>query len=535
MKLQAGIYDQVNDNLLLDCTHMLAGLRMSNGRHGSQKVTAEIVGRLYSIFWLFSDGLKGHKFELNYGPLRVWSGRVETPELVAGGIVLAAYGHWRAFSDVLYTALWSTQKATGFRVGTTDDLSTIIPAMWYQDKSERLAIETRKGESYHNKTSRYGGWTYEVPDESDREISEVSFDYDLLGPSGDFDFHLWSSTRAWGSLAAEFGLNTSGSLQSASQTETFSTPRDRIFFSLRYVDTETIYAGDSGDHYVHITNIRVATQATPIDSDDVANALLSYVRAINADWLIADASLIESAGLDIKELAPQDARPADVLTYLAELGDSSQNAWEVGVDDKTLYLRQLGSQAKTWYVDAADIKLRRDLGDLFNEAYGIYSDIGNKDRRSSSQLREESKAEQGITRHAFADTGTSDATDAADQAAALAAISAEPTPRAAFVVDRVFGTSNGVRPLPGYLIKAHDTIIIRNLPIALATSIPDRFSVGKMSINIAEGGAPVIEPLNPIPTINNLVALAANNTNRVKPVEAPKPGYRPPVVYQERA
>lgn len=536
MKLQAGIYDQSTERLLLDFTHRFADGQMSNGPHGSQELSGVIIGRLNRIFWLFADGLKGHKVEINYGPMTVWAGRIEVSEIVAGGIRIVAMGLWRAFSDVLYTALWSTQKVDGFRIATTDDLAACLPAMWHLDKSQRLAIETRKGEAYSDNTGRLGAWTYETPDGSARQISAVTFAYSFLGNAGDWDFHLWSSTRAWASLTAEYGLNSNGSVQSGTQTETFATARDRILFSMRYVDTETAYGGDSGDHYVHLSAVRILTHAAPIDSSDVASALLTYVRAVNSQFLSADTSQIEDASLDITELAPQDARPADILQYLADLGDSSGNPWEVGVDNKTLYLRQMGSRGNTWYVDLADIRARRDLADMFNEGYGLSSDISNKDRRSSSQTEDAAKTREGVIRHAFTDTGTTNATDAADQAAALISDLQNPTPRAAFEIAQLFAHAGSTRPVPGFMVKAHDTIVIRNLPPVLSAAVPDSFLVGEVTIDITSGrGIPVIKPILGLPTLTDILAGSHINQDRTKPVEAPKPGVRPPGVKSERA
>ena len=535
MKLQAGIYDQSTERLLLDFTHRFADGQMSNGSHGSQELSGVITGRLNRIFWLFADGLKGHKVEINYGPMTVWAGRIEVSEIVAGGIRIVAMGLWRAFSDVLYTALWSTQKIGEFRITQPEDKSDVFPDKFRFYKSGQMRIASVGGESYDSSVWCHGGFTYETPDGSDQQISEVTFTYDFTGGTN-WRTRLISWTRAWGSSNSEWELEGDATSQTGTEVASLSTARDRIEFSLIWDNGAATYSGESGDDFLVVSAIRIAAQATPIDSADVASALLSYVRAINSQFLSADTSQLEDASLDITELAPQDARPADILQYLADLGDSSGNAWEVGVNNKTLYLRQMGSRGNTWYVDLADIRARRDLADMFNEGYGLSSDISNKDRRSSSQTEDAAKTREGVTRHAFTDTGTTDATDAAGQAAALISDLQNPTPRAAFEIAQLFAHAGSTKPVPGFMVKAHDTIVIRNLPPVLSAAVPDSFLVGEVTIDITSGrGIPVIKPILGLPTLTDILAGSHINQDRTKPVEAPKPGVRPPGVKSERA
>lgn len=533
MKLQAGIYDQSTERLLLDFTHRFADGQMSNGSHGSQELSGVITGRLNRVFWLFADGLKGHKVEINYGAMTVWAGRIEVSEIVAGGIRIVAMGLWRAFSDVLYTALWSTKKISEFRQMTPVDFSTRDPARFHMDKSERLHVSNRKNESY-GAGADHGGWTYETPDGSTRNITHIYYTLDFKATS-DFDFRILRWTRAFGSPATDYALTGNGSSQSGASPEVLSASTPRIEIAL-YYNSANDFTAESGVNYYTITDLRITTQAAPIDSSDVASALLTYVRAVNSQFLSADTSQIEDASLDITELAPQDARPADILQYLADLGDSSGNAWEVGVDNKTLYLRQMGSRGNTWYADLADIRARRDLADMFNEGYGLSSDISNKDRRSSSQTEDAAKTREGVIRHAFTDTGTTNATDAADQAAALISDLQNPTPRAAFEIAQLFAHAGSTRPVPGFLVKAHDTIVIRNLPPVLSAAVPDSFLVGEVTIDITSGrGIPVIKPILGLPNLADILAGSHINQDRTKPVEAPKPGVRPPGVKSERA
>lgn len=506
MGLQLAIYDGPAGALIADYSHIARSLRFSTGEHGYRACSFDVPLSLSEAFRLYDRPGLPH-VEVNWGAGRVWEGRLEDPSISDLGANLQALGYWRALSDAPYTALWSDTGVAEWRPITVNDQAGNVPERYEIDTNNRLYIAPRKGETFANNAD-VGSLTYETPVGGSRQIVAVSFDYQLLAPAnwiGRFD----TFARDFSGNVAVWTLAATGVLQSGSQSLTF-TAADRIGFRL-YNNTggPVTLAADSGVTFLRITNLRVkTTTSASVYADEIARDLVATVAALNSSQLSSATGLIQSPALDLRDEVYEDEYPADILTRLARLGDSSTppRRWETGVyDGRVLHFRPLGDAARAWYVDAASLRLERSLDQLRNSAYAVYQDSSGTTQRGSVSTDAASVSRYGVTRREAVHAQTTSLTQANVQRDAALQDKKDPKPRAAITFGELYDAAGSRYPL--FLARAGDTITMRNLPPTLSVEV-DRIRTFRISETeySADTDTLQVTPESPLPSLEVLLA-----------------------------
>lgn len=248
-----------------------------------------------------------------------------------------------------------------------------------------------------------------------------------------------------------------------------------------------------------------AVQGQQIYADEIVRDLVSTVSGINSSQLSSATSGITSPGRDIADALYEDQLPDEIITALAATGNSSNQAYEWGVDDqRRVFFRQQGSRATTWYVDIDDLELSRSLDGLYNSGYTVYEDVGGMTVRSAVSTNSTSVLRYGLTRRQAIDAQTSNNTYAAGVRDATIAATVTVQPRASFTVRAVYN-SNGAR-YPISYVRANDIIVIRNLPPTASAAV-DTVRTFRISRTVYDplAGTLQIEPEAPDPTLEALV------------------------------
>lgn len=412
-----------------------------------------------------------------------FEGRLEDVTARSDGLVtLAAYGWVRALADAPYTALWSDTGTARWRIVTDDDVSGQSPEKWELDNNNRLYFAPRLGEQFLNAANR-GAWGYQAPDEGERQIAEVEFDYDVDLPT-DWELVLVSYDDGWTSGVTEWTFTSVGAPASASVTQTLAGAKDFVLFQVRNnTGGPVTFAGETGTSYAKVTGLRVkTTESTAIYADEIVDDLIAFVSSLNESQLSDGVNLVESPGVDLLDELYEDAYPLDILMRLRDLGDDEDPplAWEFGVwRFRRLHFRARGSQGMTWHVDVAERDVTRTLEAVANSAYGVYQDADGRTRRTDVAADAGSVARWGMTRRRAVTARTTSATQAAVHRDALLEDAAAPPPAATITVERVF-TAAGA-PVAGWMVWSGDRVVVRNLPVTLL-SAPDNvasFRVGR--------------------------------------------------------
>lgn len=253
-------------------------------------------------------------------------------------------------------------------------------------------------------------------------------------------------------------------------------------------------------------------QAHVIYGDEIVSHLVSQVSTLNSGQLSGSTALIASPGLDLLDEIYEDQTPADILTYLAELGDNASppNRWEVGVfEGQRLYFRVRGSAAQQWYVDVADVpQVQRTLELLNNSVYGIYEEAGGRTLRTAANANADSVLRYGITRRTSVKVDTTLAAQAQFVRDMTLTDTKDITPRAQITVTAVY-TASGAR-VPLWMVRSGDRVTIRNLPPTLSTSVDKirTFVIAETSYSVDERTLS-ITPEAPLPTVDWLLSRQA--------------------------
>jgi hypothetical protein len=261
--------------------------------------------------------------------------------------------------------------------------------------------------------------------------------------------------------------------------------------------------------FVNAHNLADSVTAHVIYADEIADGLITTTSTLNPGQLSSSLALTDSPALDLLNEVYEDQLPSDILDYLASIGDTAGNAWEWGVRDaQRLYFRRQGSAARTWYIDVSDLDIQRMLGQLTNSVYAVYSDANNRALRTAATADAASVARYGLTRRAALSVSTTSATQAGLGQAAALADRKDPKPRAGVTISQVFDAGGARWPL--WAVAAGDTVIIRNLPPTLSTTI-DRIRVFRLSRAAYDfdTNTLALEPELPRPTLDALLAQQA--------------------------
>lgn len=504
----------VDSSLALDLTPLASGTKFSSGKHGFAQLSTFIqCGQTQAFYCYNRPGVP--KILVSNGCDVVYEGRVEDVAIVPGGVQIAALGYWRAYSDLPYTELWSATTLTDWRVMNQNDGTFYSHQKHEMDtNNNRLYMAPRKNEVFAVGFDA-AGYTYAIPHQrTQRNITVVSFDYELYG-SANWRLRLASMADDLTGGLAEWSLDGNGALQTGTVTQVLATPNDRVAFWLYFLAASATYTGETGAYYAKITNLRLKTVNASVYASVIAGALAAHVNTTNSGQASASTALIDSPGVDLMNELYEDAAPADILDRLSGLGDSASppNVWETGVyEQQLLYFRARGgAAAKAWYVDVVDLPtIERTLDALANNTYSIYRDASGRTLRTADQADQDSVATNGLTRTRAVGSSTTNSTQAGVQRDAALADGKNPVPRTSIPVGRIVYDASGA-VCPSYLVRAGDTVTIRNIPPTAGTSI-DRVRTFRVAETNWTDGADLplgLVPESPLPALDLLTARTA--------------------------
>lgn len=490
-KLQVALYrfrsnaafarDQKPLELVADLSSRLSECQWSVGRKGSLALTAAVdrlsLGEQLAIYepdailiCLVTGGGYTH-----------WAGRVENTRVgYPGAFRFQAFGFYRALSDTLYTALWSKTRTDDWRPITPQMSSAYRPDRWEIDNNNRLYIAPRENE-YYDITDDRGGLTFADPHLGARNIAVVTFDYTVTLPSATWVARLLSYTDAWGGVTVEWSQSGSGS---GSATVTLTSPNPRLAFELFYNSAvETQWTGArTGSAFMRITNLRIkTTTSASVYADEIARALADAVSTVNLYYLLPESALIQSPAIDLRDESYEDTAPAQILDYLAFLGDAQNRRWEWGVTTEgMLYFQPRNTEARVWFIDEGALSVERDLDSLANSAYATYQESSGRTLRTADNTDATSINRWRVTRERAVRSSTTNSAQAATHRDAMLTDKRDPRVLGAVTVSQVFDPYG--TPAPPYYVRPGDTLIRRNL--GAQGSLADRirsFTVGELT------------------------------------------------------
>lgn len=474
MRLGVGLYTPAGA-LVFDCTGRAENVQFSTGEHGCEALSFNF--RLpYLEARSFSERKTVYHAKVFAAGETIWGGRVDQMALVDGGLKITALGHFNALGDVPYLALWSDTEIKNWQELNEVAVSSNNSIDAYEAKfNEEIYVAPRIGEALTSSTRHYVGW--HIPNGSARFVSTITFTYEFLAPNATWLWRLRANTgaasfnSAWsGGSITTHSLAGSGVLQTGTVTITPAASTQGLFFELLYNSAvATTLTGTTGAScYYKVTNVRIkTTSAVTVTAQEIAQDILASLVAVNANELSSSTALIGNPNVDIRQLVAEDADMRAVLDDVAKLGDGSGNLWTTLVwADKRLVLEQRGSTGRTYYTDVEDVEITKAINDgLFNSVYTTYQTAGGDGVRTTTGSNTPSINDYGLTRRKALKSQTDNVTEANNARDVFLARHQVAVPKASIEVKRIYD-KNG-RWVPLYLVRAYDTVVVRNL---LATS-----------------------------------------------------------------
>ena len=399
---------------------------------------------------------------LSDGLHTAFEGRLEDVTIGARGFSFVVFGYWRSLSDIPYTGLFSDERLSPWYVLPPEEIAASLPDRFSVDNNNRLYLAPNSGETFGTSTA-WGVFGYAIPDDSEQQVIEVSFEYRLKGASG-WRARLDRRDSSWGLLSTEWTLDTNGTTLTGSVTETFSAC-ERLTFSFFRNGADAAYTGETGDVHLRITSPEVRAISGTITAKTIAEALVEYVSGLNPSQLSSSTAAINDPGLALASEVYEDALPADILTALGRLGDTATppQRWTAAVWDKQLLKFDVeGSDSRTWYVDVVDFQLERSMDGVANEAYTIHNGSHGATARTAVATDEAAVARHGFRRRIGVRLDSGNDALAENFRDLTLVEKAKAKPRARIITRGVVDASGVTAPL--YSVRAGDVLVLRNLP-----------------------------------------------------------------------
>lgn len=220
--------------------------------------------------------------------------------------------------------------------------------------------------------------------------------------------------------------------------------------------------------FAHV--IASTVNAHVVYPDEIIKDCVSILNALNPTQLSSDVTKIQSQAIDIDQAIYEDAYPAEIINQLIAKSDNQTppRQWVSMVyDEQTLIVRPRGT-GNAWYTDITILEVVRTLTQLYNSIYVVYSDVNNKRAlRTAITTDADSVDKFKITRRKPIKVDTSDSVQATKIRDSVLALQTDPVPRANIELNRVFDKYDN--PFPLFMVKADDTLTLRNLPPVLGT------------------------------------------------------------------
>lgn len=245
--------------------------------------------------------------------------------------------------------------------------------------------------------------------------------------------------------------------------------------------------------------------------DEIIKDCVSALNAINTTQVSSDTSFVQSQAIDLDQAVYEDQYPSEIINQLIAKSDnqSTPRQWVAMVyNDQKLIVRPRGT-GSAWYTDITSLQVVRTLTQLYNSVYAVYRDVANKrNLRTAVNANTDSVAKFQITRRKAIKVDTTSATQAAQIRDSVLALQLDPIPRASIKLDHVFDKFGS--PFPLFMIKADDTLTMRNLPPILGATLYDKIRtlvITRTDVDLLHGSISV-ELEVPIPNIDVQLAQA---------------------------
>ena len=218
----------------------------------------------------------------------VWRGRLEEPTVASGGFKLVAYGTWRALSDTLHTAMWSTTKVSGWFEMTSAMQNGRIPEAYeFSTQAGEIVISAKKDSWQGNSPVVSGQIVMTAPHRSSQLITNVAFDYDFLDSNGSYEAFLQSFQAAypytsapWTYVANLWGPATATG--TGSILAPLTTPATAVGFLIYRNAPNAFNANETQENRLRISNLRITTVPLAVNTTLAANASVGATSVVVA-------------------------------------------------------------------------------------------------------------------------------------------------------------------------------------------------------------------------------------------------------------
>jgi hypothetical protein len=435
----------------------------------------------------------------------IWRGRLEDIAVERQGVSLTAFGYSRAFGDIKYTALWSSDTSADFRPILENEVSIYRPDRAQSDNNNRVYLAVKKDHSTSNDTRL--GMVYELPDKGLRDVVTLSFDYTIAGAGtggGAKEYRLLAGgfNTSW-ALVTSAGYSVADNAPvSASVSVTMGAAVQKVWLAFSYNSaTEDTYTGETGDEaYAIVTNVRIkTTSVATVLGSDIAAGLLANVASVNPSQISTTTLGIVPTTLDLQGMIFEDEQPANILNELCDIHGYRWQVW-----DKELVFEPNTTEQQTYYIDAQSVEVQQSLDSVSTRAYAVYQTDSNRRVRTPIASNLAAYTAFGVNRDVTTSAQTTSQTEAESWRDTLLADSANLVVRARVTFDRLLSTTGQIVPL--WSIRAGDKIVIRNVPLgaSFGTGIGE-FIVAQTDFD-AINNTITVEPDVPYPSMVSLVA-----------------------------
>jgi hypothetical protein len=498
--IQIALYESYKGKLLFDFTFTSKDTEFSTNKYGFGYARFSISQKLDDIQALFSLKSVGYIF-IGTAVKTYFEGRLEDIEIQDQFVTLTSFGYWRAFSDLQVNDLWSTTDLSAWQIiegnirGRPESYAT-------ENTGDTIKFSLQKNTLISGGTFT-GAYLY-TPSQS-RLLDTIDLKYGYQTPSANSAVGVQRIVDRFTPYAANpntYALTSSLTVTSVPVTATNMQCSGILLFFSSTVIPGTLFIGETGSFFTAFSGIRVGTTSTisggRLYADEIMRYTLSGVYSLNPAQINPSTLGITSPLYDLKDVWFKDNTALEVVDFLLQYPDSQGNQYDFKIwENRQVYFKRKISP-RTWYITLGSINVSRTLKDYYNTINSRYTDTLR--RNQIAQIRTSGGV---INRQKSLDVNTDDPNLARSAAQAnLADIQRKP-PQSDIEISKVQDSSGAI--WDAYEVRTGDTIVIRDIPVALFALIDNTFIVAETISNLDTGITRLI-PEKPLPYLDTLLS-----------------------------
>jgi hypothetical protein len=502
VSLAVALYrDHTARQRLIDARPLLIAGHCSTDEHGFadamldlRTTVAQAADVYYAPGWpwlVVSDGID-----------TIFEGRVEDRRLTAEGVSVTAFGLWRALGDVeVSTELTQTVTYYDWHVVPASELPNRYPDRFFVGLAAngRTGIQPVSGTVHGSNIFGSFGWT--IPGRSEYVLSKV-----VVTGSARLDT-TWTArvdlANPAQQLSAIYLQTNSGGAQQTYPVNVTATPaaaddRVSIYVSLTKSAAPAMQADPNSFFEVAVTATYRLRAGSTVSQQAVRYAAAHAGGGLSNNVL----QVFMPAGAGVPTTFV-DTTAADVLRTLAY---SVAPAWRYGVwDGQAAVLATPDRVGRSYLADLDTLAVGRTVGDLATVVTATWRDPQTGETRRTLPAEDAAATARYGRREVVIDSKRQFENEANAYRDAYLAAHSHPQTRAEATIARLYTLSG--QPMPVHLLRAHDTITVRNLSNALAAHEPTvvRLQLTRATLDLVSG-AMEVEPDLPAPTVETLLA-----------------------------